>query len=119
MGRTGVERTRIGRGRGTWVARRVAEEAAGERRSGVGEETRVEGLCKGGVGGVEREKGERLFVAAGIGEGLEEHLVLLEDSLLERREREHGSRGQESSVISAVTGATYVCLLINPPTLPP
>lgn len=71
------------------MARGVAKEAAGDGRSrvkvgGLWEETWVEGLCKRGVGGMEREKRERLLVVAGIGEGLEKHLVLLQDGLLER-----------------------------------
>ena len=89
MGRSRVKRTRIWRWRWTRVARGVAKEAAGDGRSSVGvdglwEETWVEGLCKRGVGGMERKKRERLLVAAGIGEGLEKHLVLLKDGLLER-----------------------------------
>lgn len=87
MGRSRVKRTRIWRW--TRVARGVAKEAAGDGRSrvevgGLWEETWVEGLCKRGVGGMEREKRERLLVVAGIGEGLEKHLVLLKDGLLER-----------------------------------
>jgi len=75
------------------VARGVAGEAAGDRgwAGGQREKTRIESLCKGGVGRVERKQRGRGPVTASIGECLEKHFVLLEDSLLEGREGMHES----------------------------
>ena len=101
------------------MARGVAEEAAGDGRSAMGvgglwEETWVEGLCKRGWRG-RKERGCLSLRASGK---VWKNISSCSRTVCWKGERESMEvQVKNRSVISAVTGATYVCLLINPPTL--